>query len=385
MMISADSHVVEPFDLWVENLPRAWRDRAPRAERNPDNHHWYFVDPDGFVGVDLTLSTTAGMSNVEVQELLDADPDALVGRGGGADPVARLRDLWSDETVADVMYPTAALSLFPLTDVELQQACFTVYNDWLADLCRADPARLAGLGLLSTWNIDHAVDELTRCAELGLRGAVIWTSPPDGESFFDPRYEPLWRAAAELAMPLSLHTLGGLRASREIAGYGRTVPETFFFGFTSRLELQRSVCELIVSGVFARHPDLRVVAAEGGIDYAATLERRLDGGYRSSWGNLTDAVPEKPSTYFRRNVFCTYIDDPVGLNNVRFTGADHFCWSGDYPHGAASWPASRAQVDARAAEFGFDDETVKKLTVDNVAGLYRFDLATIAEPSPLLR
>ena len=62
VLISGDSHVVEPPKLWLENLPPSLRGRAPRAEKDPDNHHWYFVDPDGERGVDLTASATAGCS-----------------------------------------------------------------------------------------------------------------------------------------------------------------------------------------------------------------------------------------------------------------------------------------------------------------------------------
>src|SRR5688500_19713099 len=106
MLISADSHVVEPGDLWVERLPRHLRERAPRAARDPDNLHWYFTAPGLIRGVDLTLSASAGLTNAEVDDRLRADPDAGIGSGGGSDPVARLLDLWLDDTVADVLYPT---------------------------------------------------------------------------------------------------------------------------------------------------------------------------------------------------------------------------------------------------------------------------------------
>ncbi len=319
-----------------------------------------------------------------MQRLLAADPDAAIERAGRQDPAERLRDLWRDGTVADVIYPTATLSLMGMRDVALQEACFRVYNDWIADYCAADPVRLAGLGVLPCWDIEAAVRELARCVDLGLRGAVIWTSPPQEESFFERRYEPLWAAAAEAGIPISLHTLAGNRASREIADYGRSVESTFFFGFTTRLELQRSLCELIVSGVFERHPTLRVVAAEGGIDYAAILERRLDGGYRGAWGRLDHELTLTPSEYFRRNIFLTYISDPIGLNNLRLTGVDHFLWSGDYPHDASTWPDSEARLLRECADAGVEEADIRKLTCTNAATLYDFDLAVVEKPSPLI-
>jgi hypothetical protein len=108
-LVSADSHVVEPGDLWVERMPAGLRDRAPRATRDPVNHHLYFNSPGLARGVDLTLSTSAGISNAEVDAALALDPEARPGVTGGNDPVARLVDLWRDDIVADVLYPTSGL------------------------------------------------------------------------------------------------------------------------------------------------------------------------------------------------------------------------------------------------------------------------------------
>ena len=117
------------------------------------------------------------------------------------------------------------------------------------------------------------------------------------------------------------------------------------------------------------------------IEYAATLERRLDGGYRGAWGKLDHDLRHPPSEYFRRNVYMTYITDPVGLNNIRFTGADHFLWSGDYPHNASTWPNSEDRVARECDDVGLDSDVVRKLTVENTAELYDFDLDIVARPS----
>jgi predicted TIM-barrel fold metal-dependent hydrolase len=251
------------------------------------------------------LSTTAGHTKAEIDAVLAADPDAAVGVTGGHDPVARLADLWRDDTVADVIYPTAGLSLLQLQDGELGEACFRVYNDWLAEFCAVDPDRLLGHALIPVWDVEAGVAELERAQGAGLRGGIIWTAPPEGDSFFGRRYEPLWTAAEALGMPISLHTLAGQRESRALAKWGTTVEDTFYFSFRTRDEMQRSLCELIVSGVFERHPGLRVIGAEGGINYAAMMEQRLDTGYRGYWGNLDHGLTRAPSEYFRECVFLT--------------------------------------------------------------------------------
>ncbi len=384
MLISSDSHVVEPGDLWLERLPQRLKDRAPRAVQDPGNHYWYFEAPEMGRGVNLTLSRNAGISMQEVDAVLAGDPDAWVGVTGGHDPTTRLVDMWADNTIADVLYPTAGLSLLQYDDVELQLACIQVYNDWLAEFCATDPDRLIGIAMIPTWDIEVGLSELNRSGDMGLRGAIMWSSPPDTReySFFSDRYDPLWAAAAERSIPISIHILAGHR-SRGISKYGVTVEDTYYFGITSRDELARTVAEMIAAGVFERHPDLRIVAAEGGIEYAARLEQRLDLTYQGAWGAIDDRLDMLPSEYFRRNVYLTYIEDAIGLNNLRFTGCDHFMWSSDYPHGAATWPRSQEMTTQEFDDAGVSEADRRKLTLTNVAELYGIDVEAVSEPSPV--
>jgi predicted TIM-barrel fold metal-dependent hydrolase len=385
MLISCDSHVVEPGNLWLERLPAKYRDRAPRAVKDPVNHHEYFGGPGLPRGVDLTLSRNAGMTAQEVNAILEQDPDAWVGAMGGHDPVQRLADLWFDDTVADVVYPTAGLSLLQYDDPEFQFACIQVYNDWLAEFCAVDPDRLIGLAMIPTWDMERGVAELERANDLGLRGGIMWTSPPEGRtySFFSDYYDGLWRTAAERRMPISMHILAG-HGTKGVSEYGKTLEGTFYFGMTSRDEVARTVADLIISGTFERFPDLRIVSAEAGIDYVARLERRLDSTMKMWWEKLEHPLKEMPSAYFRRNVYCTFISDPVGLKLLEFTGADHFMWSSDYPHGAATWPDSPATLAAEFDAYGVSEEDRRKLTLTNVADLYRIDLDVVAQPSPAI-
>ena len=382
VLISCDSHVVEPGDLWLERLPAKYRDQAPRAVQDPNNHHWYFEGPGLPRGVDFTMSRNAGMTQKEVDDVLAKDPTAWIGVHGGHDPVIRLQDLWNDDTIADVTYPTAGLSLLAYDDPDFQFACIRVYNDWLAEFCSVDPERLLGLAMIPTYDSDLAVDELERCANLGLRGAIMWSSPPSERkySFFSDHYEKLWAAAAANNMPMSIHILAG-HGSKGISDYGKTMESTFFFGLTTRDEIQRTLSEVIVAGVFERYPNLKIVAAEAGIDYAARLEQRLDSTLKRWWHKLPHRLTELPSHYFRRNVYCTYITDPIGLNNLRFTGSDHFMWSSDYPHGAATWPTSAAFVQKEFDEFAVSAEDRRKLTLTNCCELYGIDLDAVQHPS----
>ena len=45
VIISADSHVMEPADLWTSRLPSSLREHAPEVRKNPDRPGWQFHAP----------------------------------------------------------------------------------------------------------------------------------------------------------------------------------------------------------------------------------------------------------------------------------------------------------------------------------------------------
>ncbi len=145
-IICADSHMCEPPTLRVDRIERRFRDQAPRVVKHP-------VDKKGhlFMRTDLPplrLSGVFAAGRRFNQDCMEAGPeDALPG---GWNPAARLEDLELDGIQAEVLYATCAFVLFRLEDAALQQACFRVYNGWLAEFCRqkgyqlADPSVLKG-------------------------------------------------------------------------------------------------------------------------------------------------------------------------------------------------------------------------------------------------
>ena len=108
VIISSDSHVMEPVDLWKNGVPEKYRNDAP-------------LFPPHKVG------------------------EGFQQHAGGWDPRARITEMEKDGLSAEVLYPTLMLDLFALDDPGLQEACFRVYNDWLIDYCSTSPKRLLGI------------------------------------------------------------------------------------------------------------------------------------------------------------------------------------------------------------------------------------------------
>lgn len=173
-LISSDSHVVEPIDLWVERLDRSLKDRAPRVVPNENRPSVSLVAP-GILPFPIASLWAAGKGGQELARHLTEGQQA---RRSGWDPVERLKDQDIDGVAAEVIYPSLAMPLFGLADAELQAACFRIYNDWLAEYCSYNPARLIGIGLISLFDIAGGIRELERCRKLGFRGAMIWGAAP---------------------------------------------------------------------------------------------------------------------------------------------------------------------------------------------------------------
>jgi predicted TIM-barrel fold metal-dependent hydrolase len=371
-LISSDSHVSEPPDLWVERLDIKYRDRAPRVVLNPEGQAGAYFIYEGYPPHNLAIGLGAGRTPEELAAFLKTGTYADA-RPGGWDPAQRLPDMELDGVEAEVLYTTLGFRLFWLKDAGLQQACFRVYNDWLASYCSYAPRRLKGLALISLYDPKAGAQELERCARLGLKGAMIWCSPPADQPYSSEIYEPFWAAAQALDMPVSLHAITGMeRIPWEYGAEQRAMRST-----VTPHEIEKSFSILILSGVLERFPRLKIVSAENNCGWLPYYLQRMDRGF-ARFGPSGTVTPWptkltlKPSEYFRRQMYCTFIDDSFGVASRHWIGVDNVMWSSDYPHTASTWPHSR---DIIARDFKDVSEVEKrKIVRENAAQLYGFDL-----------
>lgn len=367
-LISADSHVSEPPGLWVERVDKKYHDRAPRLVLDPPGREGAYFLYEGYEPHPIGVGLGAGKSPEELAEFLTQGTYADA-RPGGWDPAERLKDNDLDGVEADVIYTTLGFRIFWLKDAGLQQDCFRVYNDWLADYCNYAPKRMAGLALISLYDPKQGAEELVRCSKMGLKGAMIWCSPPDEQPYSSDIYDPFWATAQELQSPVNLHAITGMGRESQLS---LNTKERYIRSLILGHEVERSLSVLIFSGVLDRFPDLRIVSAENNCGWVPYFLQRMDGiferGRYASGYNLR----LKPSDYFQRQMYCTYIDDYVGVANRHFIGVDKLMWSSDYPHQASTWPHSQ-EVVARDFKDASEDDRFK-ITRGNVAKLYGFDL-----------
>jgi predicted TIM-barrel fold metal-dependent hydrolase len=374
-LVSADSHVNEPGDLWVERIDKAFRERAPHVVDNlPGRQPGSYLVLEDIPPIHLTQGLGAGKKPEELPNFFQQTTykDA---RRGGWDPAERLKDMEMDGVEGEVIYTTLGFRQFWFKDAALQQACFRAYNDWLAEYCSYAPKQLAGLALISLYDIEAAVRELQRCRQVGLKGAMIWASPPEDRPYSAPLYDPFWAAAQDLHMPLSLHAITGMGPeSQATRAMGREIQpvDRYLRAVTGADEVKRTLTVFIFSGVLERFPGLKLVSAENNVGWLPFVIQRWDQAHASSRYMQTTPLTLRPSEYFHRQVYATFIDDSVGVENRHQIGIDNIMWSSDYPHTASTWPHSR---DIIARDFKAAPEEEKwKIVRENVIALYGLDL-----------
>lgn len=360
-IISADSHVLEPHDLWITRLAGTpFAERAPKMIDDGQGGHLFAVD--GLFPFPIGLAGAAGKPASELK-ILGNKADEL--RAGGWDAVARLEDMDTDGIAAEVLYPSVGMTLAQSKDLEYQLACVRAYNDWLVELCEAGRGRLVGLAMIPTGDVDAAVSEIERTHAAGLRGAMVPGQPPEGH-YAEARFDPLWAAFAERRMPVSFHILTGGMGGDPTLGSG-----IILMGLMSPVhQIQQTLLLLIFGGVFDRHPQLEVVSAEHDAGWVAHFSYRMDqmSERHANWLGHGRVNERTPGEYLRENCWYTFQKDPVAVETRERVGLTQLMWASDYPHSDSTWPHSRKVIERDFG--GVPDADVAAIVHDNAAALY---------------
>ncbi len=305
---SGDSHAMEPDDLWLCNLPTALAARGPRVSRDERMETVHVDDQVAF----RTLASFA---------------EAGSSAPGARDPHLRLVDLDEEGVWGQLMFPSRGLWVTLVTDRELYRECARVYNDWLASEVMAVSPRLVGVAMLSSLSTEDAVAELERAVSLGYQAVMVPCTAPEDRGYNDEVWDPLWAAAEEAGVVMSFH-VGTGASPKAIRGPGAVVSnylETFVPG-------QRVVSHLTASGALERHPDLRVLIAEGGASWVPALADRMDEGWRQHGMFATPKLTCLPSETIYRQVYASFQHDRSAVPAFEAMGYPNVMWGDDYPH-----------------------------------------------------
>jgi predicted TIM-barrel fold metal-dependent hydrolase len=297
---------------------------------------------------------------------------------GSYDPAARVTEILEDGIDGEVIFNgvgTVWMGIKLCPDKALALACYKVYNDWIASFQAHAPARFVCNGTLPTTGLDDAIDELHRCAELGLRTVQLESYPSGSFSDPSPEDDRFWAAAVELGMPINVHTqfffpVGdlGSRITSEGVKAGRERAQKL------GLDVQAGSFPVILwrmmqTGVFERFPELKFVGSEVHTGWVPYYLERFDESVqrnRRDWN-----LPLLPTEYFRQNVSVVYIVDEVGAHNRYDIGVANMMWGPDFPHSSSAWPVDYELGLEILQRAGASESEVERIMWKNAADIYK--------------
>ncbi|HEV8295834.1 MAG TPA: amidohydrolase family protein [Acidimicrobiales bacterium] len=330
-VIDVDGHTFEPDDLWEQYLPKRFHERRPRLIRDERNTTRYKVE-------DRIIPPGTGRGAWVPEGMRESS----VHREGAVDPKLRLEDMDIEGIDVAVLYGVVSLGFYAMEDRELCNAVCRAYNDWLADYCSADPARLKGTPSLPLKWIDDACAEAERSVrDLGFVSITVPCAVGDRNA--DHRdNDPLYALAESLDVPVGFHAGGGRFAhSKFVDSYAQLhaleFPFNIMFGVTT----------VVCGGVLERFKTLRVAMLEAGVGWAPYFIERLDEHYEHR-PNEMPHITKAPSEYLAEGRLFISTEGEDSLPHAFASlGSDYIVWASDYPHWDSSFPDSVTKVTDR--------------------------------------
>jgi predicted TIM-barrel fold metal-dependent hydrolase len=371
-MISADSHVNEPRDLWSSNLPPSMRSRAMRGIESTEDGGWRLILDGGHIG-------KVGTSEAERLEAIR--------------PQRRLEIMAEEGIAGECIFPTIGLYVWMLEDPDDVKISCRIYNDWIHEQLERQSPRWRCAGLVPVGRVEDAIEEVGYLADLGLGAAML---PTVVEPTWNHRqWEPLWDAIEAAGVPVVMHQGTG-HSMIWYRGPGATVANLL----ATQTMAPRTATMLATSGVLERHPDLHVVFVEYNVGWLGWIMDTVDYynvafdryGTTDNMGSsrlvrrtgpakpvISPKLDEQPSFYMRRQIHATFQNDLIGLRNLEVTGTDALLWGSDYPHEEGTYPYSRETVDRLSV--GLDPADAAKIFRDTAARLFHFEREVVAAPA----
>lgn len=389
MVVSADAHAGADVEMYRNYLDPTYhddldvlvREQAAQARLIPGH---------------------TGEGSRAALSILDEDGAIASGAGvvGAWDMRRRLAEMDREGVAAELVLPGVTTSTLPFFGsgnrpypVELRAAGSRAYHRWLYDA--VEPARhrlfpVADPG--PCLDMAATLDELRWVAEHGFVAVNVpgSTFDPALPPLWDAYYEPFWAACADLGVALVMHAGFGLeqgsfqklledqqqllrRADLTDEEKRAEMHKDPFFN-TRATRYRRALWQMLLGGVFDRHPSLRLAFTELGADWIGPVLAVMD--ERHAVGDTPLTRP--PSSYWASN--CGVVASAIRRVEVELRhdiGIDRLMFGTDFPHPESTWPNTRDWM--RAAFAGVPEAEVRALVGGNAIRFFRLDAAPIAE------
>jgi predicted TIM-barrel fold metal-dependent hydrolase len=259
------------------------------------------------------------------------------------------------------------LGLGAMPDPDAAAMIASAYNDWLADHWLDFDERFRGAVVVAPQDPSLAAREIRRVGQR--RGFAAVLMPLTNILMGQRHYYPIYEAAAELGLPITVHpnsSEGIFRTAPSLAG----AAPTYYVEWNTALSqvFQANLISLVCHGVFERYHHLTVVMTEGGFAWLPDVLWRLDKNVKS----LRDEVPwvrRLPSEYVFDHVRFTSqpLPEPRSRQHLHtlcdIARADRtLMFSSDYPHWDFDDPAAALRTLPR--------DIVQRVRFENALATY---------------
>jgi predicted TIM-barrel fold metal-dependent hydrolase len=337
--------------------------------------------------------------NVDPRGVRLAEAMAMINTTTGHYDIAqRLRDMDMDGVCAEVVFPSShngESEPFIMSDqmldpingnVELFGVGLRIYAEWLVDACKQADGRLVGLITPPLWDIEASIETVKWAHAKGLRG-VFLLMPRRGVARYDrPEWEPFWAVCEDLGMNLYTHSgapgdedIGMVRGPAIIA-----VAEIEIGGWPAR----KPAHQLIFSGVFERHPKLKLIFTEQNFDWWVSSAREFDSVYLGHRQQFKPVIKRKPSEYMADNCFigASFLAPFEAEDAVAHGYTGNVLWGRDYGHiegtfvvpGAADPATNLTRLSMRYALANVPPADIRKMVSENAIDFMGLDADKMA-------
>ncbi len=258
------------------------------------------------------------------------------GSGRGSDIDERLFDIGGiriremDEAGIDVQVLSHGAPSTQRLPIEIAAKLTAEVNNRLAKICASNPKRFAAFAALPTIDPIAAANELERAvSKLGFKGAMLHGTT-NGEFLDRKKYWPIYERAEKLDVPIYLHPAMPNPKVTEAyyEDYAKDFPLVVRSGWGYTVDTATHALRFVLSGVFEKHPNLKIILGHLG-ETLPFLMWRIDDSLKYPGQKALDF-----RSIFSRNFYVTtsgFFSSPALLCCVMEMGIDHILFAIDWP------------------------------------------------------
>ncbi|MER5181614.1 amidohydrolase family protein [Streptomyces sp. NPDC002896] len=373
-LISADDHIIEPPDLWVDRVPAGYRDRAPRVIEKDGRQAWLYEDQLTYIPMGSCRPLPGHPEKGYPPAPGTARFDEI--RPGCYDPAERLRDMDIDGVWGQLMFPNYARFaghrfFLGVKDLEAGLVFLKTYNDYLIDeWCATDPARLYGAAILPLYDIDLAVAEAERVIAKGAKAIAFSENPTvlGLPSLHTRHWDPLWAVIDQAGLPVCQH----IGSSSRLVTTSDDAPPGVLVTLNG-VNSMMAAADWLMSDVLERFTNLKVILSEGGAGWIPYLLERAEKAFNDARLGRDLSIGQAgmgrraPRELFAEHMYACLVDEQFALRSLGDVPVDNLLWEGDFPHGDGRWPNNRKELSEAMADV--PDADAVKIAETNLSGL----------------